>query len=97
MGGDFGFAWTPHGEYAKELSLFVDYVGFTPLEVLKCATRTGAEILGREKELGTLQAGKLGDVLVVDGDVTKDIHLLEDRSRFIAVLQGGVVKAGQIA
>jgi imidazolonepropionase-like amidohydrolase len=38
-----------------------------PLEVITCATRTGAEIMGRGHELGTLEAGKLADVLVVDG------------------------------
>jgi imidazolonepropionase-like amidohydrolase len=97
MGGDYGFAWTPHGDYAKELSFFVHEVGFPPLDTLRCATRTGAEILGREKELGTLQAGKLADVLVVDGDPVKDIRILEDRSRFIAVMQGGIIKAGQLA
>lgn len=97
MGGDYGFAWCSHGEYAKELSFFVNYVGFTPLETIKCATKTGAEILGREKEIGTLEAGKLADVLVVDGDVIGDIRLLEDRSKFIAVMQGGIVKAGQVA
>ena len=97
MGGDYGFARTPHGTYAKELSFFVHYVGLNPLEVLKCATKTGAEIMGREKEFGTLEEGKLADVLVVDGDVVKDIRLLEDRSRFIAVTQGGVVKAGRLA
>jgi imidazolonepropionase-like amidohydrolase len=96
LGGDYGFAWTPHGQYARELTFFVKYVGFTPLEVLRCATKTGAEILGRGGELGTLEAGKLADVLVVDGDVLKDISVLEDRSRFIAVMQGGVVKAGQL-
>jgi hypothetical protein len=36
-------------------------------------------------------------VLVVDGDVVADVSVLEDRSRFVAVLQGGVVKAGQLA
>jgi imidazolonepropionase-like amidohydrolase len=97
MGGDYGFAWNPHGDYAKELTFFVRYVGFSPLEVLKCATKTGAEILGRGDEVGTLEAGKLGDVLVVDGDVVADIAVLEDRSRFVAVLQGGVVKAGRLA
>ena len=97
MGGDYGFAWNPHGDYAKELSFFVRHVGFTPLETLTCATRTGAEILGRAHELGTLEAGKLADVLVVDGDVLADIRLLEDRARFVAVLQGGLVKAGQLA
>lgn len=96
MGGDYGFAWNPHGDYAKELTFFVNYVGFTPLETLKCATQTGAEILGRAQELGTLEAGKLADVLVVDGDVLADISILEDRSRFIAVMQGGIPKTGQV-
>jgi imidazolonepropionase-like amidohydrolase len=97
MGGDYGFAWNPHGDYAKELAFFVNYVGFSPLETITCATKTGAEIMGRGEEFGTLEAGKLGDVLVVDGDVIKDISLLQDRSKFIAVMQGGVVKAGELA
>jgi imidazolonepropionase-like amidohydrolase len=96
MGGDYGFAWNPHGDYAKELTFFVKHVGFTPLETIKCATQTGAEILGRGHELGTLEKGKLADVLVVDGDVAADISLLEDRSRFLAVMQGGIVKAGRL-
>jgi len=97
MGGDYGFAWNPHGDYAKELSFFVNYVGFSPLETLRCATQTGAEILGRENELGTLETGKLGDVLIVQGDVVKNINLLEDRNNFIAVLQGGIIKAGKLS
>ncbi|WP_437221658.1 amidohydrolase family protein [Planctomicrobium sp. SH661] len=97
MGGDYGFGWNPHGDYARELTFFVKHVGFTPLETLKCATQTGAEILGRADELGTLQAGKLADVLVVDGDVIEDISILEDRTRLLAVVQGGVVKAGTLA
>ena len=96
MGGDYGFAWTPHGTYAKELTFFVKYVGLTPLEVLRCATKTGAEIMGRGHEFGTLEAGKLADILVVDGDVIADISILEDRSRFVAVIQGGAVQAGQM-
>jgi len=56
-----------------------------------------AAILGRDHEIGTLEKGKLADILVVDGDVLADIALLEDRSRFVAVMQGGVVKAGQLA
>lgn len=97
MGGDYGFAWTPHGTYAKELTFFVKHVGFSPLDTIKCATKTGAEIMGCADEFGTLEAGKLADVLVVDGDVVADISILEDRSRFIAVMQGGNVKAGRLA
>lgn len=96
MGGDYGFAWNPHGDYAKELTFFVRDVGFTALETILCATKTGAEIMGRSDEFGTLEAGKMADVLVVDGDVVEDISLLEDRSRFLAVIQGGIVKAGRL-
>lgn len=97
MGGDFGFAWNPHGDYAKELSFFVKYVGLPVMNVLVSATRTGAEILGREGEIGTLEVGKLADILVVDGDVFEDITLLENRKKLIAVIQGGIIKAGRIA
>ena len=97
MGGDYGFAWNPHGDYARELTFFVRQVGLDPLTVLKCATKTGAEILGRADEFGTLTAGKLADILVVEGDVVADISLLENRRNFIAVLQGGIVKSGSAA
>ena len=97
MGGDYGFGWNPHGQYARELTFFHKFVGFTPMEVLTCATKTGSEILGREKEIGTLEVGKLADVLVVDGDVLGDIAILEDRRRFLAVMQGGIVKAGRLS
>jgi imidazolonepropionase-like amidohydrolase len=96
LGGDYGFGWNPHGQYARELSFFVKHVGFSPLQTLTCATRTGAEIMGRDHELGTLEPGKLADILVVDGDVVSEIALLEDRQRFIAVMQGGIVKAGRL-
>lgn len=97
MGGDYGFAWNPHGDYARELTFFVNYVGLQPLEVIRCATQTGAEIMGRGDQFGTLTPGKLADILIVDGDVLADISILEDRSRFIAVMQGGVVRSGQMS
>lgn len=96
MGGDYGFAWTPHGTYAKELTFFVKHVGFTPLDVITCATKNGAEIMGRGNEFGTLEKGKLADVLVVDGDLLKDISLLEDRKNILAVMQGGIIKSGRL-
>ena len=97
MGGDYGFGWNPHGDYARELTFFVKDVGLTPLEVITCATKTGAEIMGRGHEFGTLEPGKLADILIVDGDVIADISILEDRTRFLAVMQGGAIKAGQMA
>jgi len=96
LGGDYGFAWNPHGDYAKEISFFVNYVGFTPLEAIRSATKTGAEIMGRADEFGTVEPGKLADLLVIDGDPLADIRVLEERARLIAVMQGGVVKAGRL-
>jgi imidazolonepropionase-like amidohydrolase len=97
MGGDYGFAWNPHGDYAKELTFFVRHVGFTPMETITCATKTGAEIMRRGHEFGTVEPGKLADLLVVDGDVLADISVLEDRSKFLAVMQAGEIKGGRLA
>jgi imidazolonepropionase-like amidohydrolase len=87
-GGDFGFAWNPHGEYAKDIQVFVDVIGFTPLEAITCATRSGAELMRMDDRLGTLRPGKLADLVVVDGDPLRDITVLQDRSR-LSVMQGG--------
>ena len=97
MGGDYGFAWNPHGDYAKELSFFVEHVGFSALYVIKFAIKTGAEIMGRDDEFGTVEVRKLADLLVVDADLNSEITALEDRRRFIAVLQGGFIRAGRLA
>jgi imidazolonepropionase-like amidohydrolase len=96
LGGDYGFGWTPHGTYAQELTFFVNYVGFSPLQTIQCATLGGAKMMGRAHELGSLEPGKLADVLVVKGDVLKDISLLENRDNLLAVMQGGVIKAGTL-
>jgi imidazolonepropionase-like amidohydrolase len=87
-GGDFGFAWNPHGEYAKDIQVFVDVIGFTPLEALTCATRNGAELMRMQDRIGTLTAGKLADLVIVDGDPLRDIAILQDRSR-LTVMKGG--------
>ena len=87
-GGDFGFAWNPHGEYAKDIQVFVDVIGFTPLEAITCATRSGAELMRMHDRFGTLRPGKLADLVVVDGDPLRDIAVLQDRRR-LSVMQGG--------
>ncbi len=97
LGGDYGFGWTPHGTYAQELTFFVNYVGFSVLDTIRCATLGGAKIMGRADEIGSVEKGKLADILVVNGNVMKDISILEDRRNLLAVMQGGVVKAGTLA
>jgi imidazolonepropionase-like amidohydrolase len=51
-GGDYGFAWTPHGTNAMDLEYFVRYFGFTPMEAIVSATKLGAEIMMKPGELG---------------------------------------------
>jgi imidazolonepropionase-like amidohydrolase len=87
-GGDFGFAWCPHGEYAKDIQVFVDVIGFTPLEAIGAATRWGAELMRMADRVGTVQAGKLADLVVVNGDPLRDISILQDRQR-LSVMKGG--------
>jgi len=87
-GGDFGFAWNPHGEYAKDVQVFVDVIGFTPLEAITCATRHGAELMRMQDRIGTLTPGKLADLVVVDGDPLQDIAVLQDRTR-LSIMKGG--------
>src|SRR6185295_11151226 len=59
--------------------------------ILRAGGRLG---MGGDDEFGTLEQGKLADVLVVDGDPVKDITVLGDRTKFWAVMQGGIIKAG---
>ncbi|MDH3259631.1 MAG: amidohydrolase family protein [Acidimicrobiia bacterium] len=65
MGTDTGV--TPHGENLAELTLMVEG-GMTPHRALVATTRTAAELMGLDKELGTLEPGKRADLVVVDGD-----------------------------
>jgi imidazolonepropionase-like amidohydrolase len=88
-GGDYGFAWCPHGTYSRDLEHFVRLFGFSPMEAIVSATRQGAELFGRPGELGQIQPGFVADLLLVDGDPLKDIKVLQDRDR-IAVMKGGV-------
>ena len=88
-GGDYGFKWNPHGNNARDLSYFVELLGFTPMEAIVGATRWGGEIMGRGHELGQVKAGYLADLLLVDGDPLADLTVLEDASRLCAIMKDG--------
>ena len=93
-GGDYGFAWNPHGTYARDLLLFVDVLGFTPMETLVAATRMGGEIMGRPHELGQVKTGYLADLLLVDGDPLTDIKRLQHQDALLMIMKdGGLHKA----
>jgi len=88
-GDDFGTFLLQHGEYAAELEVFVKLLGVPPLDVIRWATRNGARLMGRGAELGTIEPGKLADVLVVDGDPLADIRCLQDTDKIEVILKGG--------
>ncbi|HEY8937737.1 MAG TPA: amidohydrolase family protein [Cyclobacteriaceae bacterium] len=79
----------PHGENGKEFGYMVE-AGMPPMEAIKSATVTNAGILGMLDKIGTLESGKLADIIAVDEDPIKNIHTLED-VRFV-MKEGVVIK-----
>ncbi|MBT5318960.1 MAG: amidohydrolase family protein, partial [Chloroflexi bacterium] len=61
----------------------------TPLQAIKAATGTAAECVGLGDQIGTLEVGKLADVVIVDGDMSKNVSLLGDRDNIKMVMKGG--------
>jgi imidazolonepropionase-like amidohydrolase len=98
FGGDYGFAFTPHGQNARDLEFFVKYLGFTPAEAIRCATLYGGQIMKRGHELGQVKEGFLADLLLVDGDPLPNLAILRDPKRLLAVMKDGeFVKQPEIA
>lgn len=86
-GTDSGSNYTPHGILAKELEMYVK-LGMTPEQAILSATKVSAELLGMEKEVGTLEPGKKADVILVNGSPHKDITALQDIQ---SVIKEGVI------
>ena len=85
-----GFALTPYGHWhARELEVFVDALGLSPVEAISCATRNNAFALRMDGQLGVVAPGYRADVLVVDGDPSTDVTILQDKSRLRAVISRG--------
>lgn len=93
-GGEYGLFQMPfHGENAKDLELFVTDLGFSPQEAICAATRDASYVMKMQKELGTLEVGKLADLVVVDGNPMSDIRLLQDLSKIAIVMKDGNIQA----
>jgi imidazolonepropionase-like amidohydrolase len=88
-GGDYGFPNNPIGRNARDLQLFVELLGYTPLETLSAATMLGGQVMGMGDELGLLAPGYLADLLVVRGNPAEDVTLLQDSSNIEFIVQGG--------
>ena len=88
-GGDYGFAWTPHGTNAKDLEYFVRHVGMSPMEALLSATAWGGPMMKMGKQIGYIREGCLADILLIDGDPLADITVLQDKARILSVMKDG--------
>jgi imidazolonepropionase-like amidohydrolase len=97
-GGDYGFAFTPHCQNARDLEFFVKYLGFTPMEAIRSTTLYGGQIMMKPNELGIVKEGFLADLLLVDGDPLANLAILRDPKRILAVMKDGAfAKAPEIA
>ena len=90
-GGDYGFAWMPHGTNARDLEHFVKYIGMTPKEALLSATKLGAEVMLRANELGQIRSGFLADLVMVKGNPIEDLAVLQDPAKIALVMKDGVI------
>ncbi|KAJ5862122.1 hypothetical protein N7455_006190 [Penicillium solitum] len=88
-GGDYGFAWTPHGTYARDLEHFVKLLDFTPMEAILAATAGVAKLFMQENELGKVQPGYYADMILVDGNPLKDITILQDHAKLSVIMING--------
>lgn len=91
IGGDYGFKWAEQGTQALDLKLFVDYYGYTPAEALVCATRNGGLAMREQGDLGTLKAGMLADMILIDGDPLSDITVVQNQARLAVIMKDGQI------
>jgi imidazolonepropionase-like amidohydrolase len=90
-GTESGWSPVPFGEWhGREMQIFTDILGLSPLEAIHAGTLAATRVLKRfGHEVGKLEAGRLADILVVNGDPTKDIRLLQQKSKFDHIFKGG--------
>ncbi len=77
-----------HGDNAREIELMVER-GLSPMQAIQTATGWAAECIGMEKKIGTIEKGKQGDIIVIDGDPLSNIGVLRERDRIKLVMKAG--------
>ena len=89
-GMDAGMTNANFDDFAYIPQVMVEEMHISPMEAIVCSTRTSAECLGLEDEIGTLEVGKSGDVLIINGDPSEDITALHNVNTIVS--QGAVAK-----
>jgi imidazolonepropionase-like amidohydrolase len=95
LGTDAGTPFNHHGDNAQELERMVA-LGMTPMDAILSATSSAAVLLGLGDVIGTIEAGRQADLLVVDGNPLRRITMLRERDRVAGVMQGGRFVAGPL-
>jgi imidazolonepropionase-like amidohydrolase len=90
MGTDAGTPFNVHGENLNELPLMVE-AGMTPMQAIVASTRMGAQLLQWGDKIGTLEPGKLADIVVINGDPLADINLFKDAKNIAMIMRDGAV------
>jgi imidazolonepropionase-like amidohydrolase len=90
-GGDYGFAWMPHGTNSRDLEHFVKYIGMTPKEALLSATQLGGELMMQPESIGKIAEGYYADIVLVDGDPLQDLKVLQDPTKISLVMKDGEI------
>jgi len=91
MGTDMGYD-PQMGTNARELEVYVD-LGMKPMDAILTTTRNAARALKLDKEIGTLESGKLADIIAVAGDPLKDIRCLQEKKNIRLVMKEGRIYA----
>jgi imidazolonepropionase-like amidohydrolase len=77
----------PHGDNAKQFAVMVRF-GMTPAQAIRTATFHSADLIGRSRNVGTIEGGKLADIIAVDGDPLQDVTMMQNVG---FVMKGGVI------
>jgi imidazolonepropionase-like amidohydrolase len=91
-GTDSGQTAVPYGAWhARELEHLMNYLGMSAMDAIRAGTYNAAFTLSMQDQIGTIEEGKLADILVVDGDPLSDIQVLQDPDRLTIIMKDGKI------
>ncbi|WKA59597.1 amidohydrolase family protein [Planococcus shenhongbingii] len=93
MGTDAGVM--AHGTNLRELGLMCE-IGMSPMEAIVATTKVAAECLGWDEQIGTVEAGKLADIIITKNNPIEDIRSLENTDNIVAVIKDGIIEKNLI-